>query len=75
MQIKSSGFGHKKIVWPHGIRLMFIEANAEKHASFAKDGFQFLRGLVTAEDLSLVLNDVALQVQSGKPSAGDGPNS
>jgi hypothetical protein len=52
---------------------MFIETNAEKHASFAKDGFQFLRGLVTAEDLSLVLNDVFLQVQSGMPSAGDGP--
>ena len=40
----------------------------EKRASFAKDGFQFARSLVGAEELSKVLKSIVTHTHSGKSS-------
>src|ERR1700733_13695914 len=55
-----------------GIRRMLIDTHVERHAAFAKHGFQFARGLVDSEDLLRALNSVALDVRSGRPSDGNG---
>jgi hypothetical protein len=51
---------------------MLIDTHVERHAAFAKHGFQFARGLVDSEDLLRALNSVAIDVRSGRPSDGNG---